>query len=100
MTTERPFLRRNARVSQLADGVVIQYLQEEITLHGSAAQLFGKLLGQLDGTREVDAIARGIDEEPRRVAMLLRQLNQSGVVSLLPSGEDPTAVSGSAFYQM
>ena len=102
MTTEKPFLRRNAKVSQLDDRVVIQYLHEEITLHGSAAHLFGKLLGHLDGRTAVEKIAQRIDEEPRRVASLLGRLNQSGVVTLLSSVEveDPTAVSGGAFYQI
>jgi pyrroloquinoline quinone (PQQ) biosynthesis protein C len=101
MTTEKPFLRRNARVSQLEDCVVIQYLQDEITLHGSAAQLFGKLVVHLDGKSAVEHIAAEVREEPRRVALLLEQLNRSGVVTLLAgTGEDPTAISGAAFYQM
>jgi pyrroloquinoline quinone (PQQ) biosynthesis protein C len=102
MSEQMPILRRSARVLQNADHTLIEYLQEQVTLEGGAAELFGKMLEHLDGRTAVDDIAARIDERPGRVSALLQQLNRAGVVALVPRqpAHDPASVSGSQFYSI
>ena len=49
-TTRCPLLKRTARSRSRRDEVaIIEYLADEVTLEGTAAQLFGKMLPHLDG---------------------------------------------------
>jgi len=97
MNAEIPLLKRNARISQLDDRVVIEYLQDEITLEGRAAELFGKMLPNLDGKTGLDNIAARVGEQPNHVRLLATQLTRAGVLTLLGGAaavtEDPHAVS-------
>jgi pyrroloquinoline quinone (PQQ) biosynthesis protein C len=102
MPREIPLLRRSAKVSRQPDRVVIEYLQEEVTLEGRAADLFGRVVEHLDGHTPIDGIAIKIDERPARVESLFLQLQRAGVVSLVPPrpSPDPSAISGAQFYEL
>jgi pyrroloquinoline quinone (PQQ) biosynthesis protein C len=103
MYTEIPLLKRDARVSRLDDRVIIEYLQDEITLEGRAAELFGKMLPNLDGKMGLDGIAERVGEQPGRLRVLANQLSRAGVLTLLgatPVADDPFAISGLQFYEL
>ncbi|MCU1277492.1 MAG: hypothetical protein JWM53_1038 [bacterium] len=103
MSTDIPLLKATAKVSALADDrVVIEYLQQEITLEGGAALLFGKMLPHLDGKTALDGIAVRLAEAPERLRLLAGELESTGVLSLVDTTPDggPHRTTGEAFYRM
>ena len=94
-----PILKRTAKVTQqTGDKLAIAYLGEEVTLSGSAAQLFGKMLPYLDGNTDVGNIAERIGASPRQVQSLSEQLGKTGLLSFKdPSG---TTITGEQFYEL
>jgi pyrroloquinoline quinone (PQQ) biosynthesis protein C len=97
--TDRPLLKSSAKISQLADRLVIQYLHDEITLEGQTAALFGKMLPHLDGTRPVQSIAEQVSEQLGTVQSLTDRLNRAGVLALLATGDrEAPGMSGIHFY--
>jgi pyrroloquinoline quinone (PQQ) biosynthesis protein C len=97
-----PLWKRTARVSRLADRVVIDYLGNEITIEGEGAVLFGKVYPLLDGKNALEGIARTAAVEPTRLRALAGQLERAGVLALIAAEEqgDPRAMSGRDFYQL
>jgi pyrroloquinoline quinone (PQQ) biosynthesis protein C len=94
-------LKRTAKVSYKADRVVIEYLQEEITLEGGAALLFGKIYPFLDGKMALAGIAERFAEEAGRVRSLTDELKRAGVLALVgPDEEGPGAMTGREFYDL
>ncbi len=87
-TTGLPLLRRHAKISHGDDHIVIQYLMEEVTLHGPTAHLFGEMLPHLDGKTALDQVASRIGERPERVGGLVEQLRRAGVLGWM-SPEPP-----------
>src|SRR3954469_23419173 len=108
MTSEIPLLKSTAKISSSVDKVVIEYLQQEITLEGSAASLFGRILPHLDGKTALDSIAARACVELSDVRRLTSELGRTGVVSLIrgvPRSDDaPPAdadlVSGAEFHAL
>jgi pyrroloquinoline quinone (PQQ) biosynthesis protein C len=102
MNAENPILKRSAKVSCLDDKVVIEYLQEQITLEGEGALLFGKIYPFLDGKTALDGIADRVAERPARVRSLTDELRKTGVLALVgPDDEaDPHGMSGAEFYAL
>lgn len=94
-----PILKRTAKVTQqTGDKLAIAYLGEEVTLSGSAAQLFGKMLPYLDGNTDVGNIAERIGASPRQVQSLSEQLGKTGLLSFKDlSGATTT---GEQFYEL
>lgn len=109
MTSEIPLLKPTAKIFASVDKVVIEYLQQEITLEGSTAHLFGRILPHLDGKTALDGIAARACVELSDVRRLTHELGRTGAVSLLrapPASDDaaPPAdgdgVSGEEFYAL
>jgi pyrroloquinoline quinone (PQQ) biosynthesis protein C len=101
MTMEMPVLKRSATVTQDQGRVVIDYLTDQITLEGKAAELFGRVMPHLDGATAVDRIADNVAETRGRVQTLLEALGKTGVVGFVDARTDtgPT-MTGEAFYAL
>jgi pyrroloquinoline quinone (PQQ) biosynthesis protein C len=101
-TTSRdlPLLKRTATVARHDGRVVIQHLDEEVTLEGAAAQLFGKMQPQLDGTVTVEAIAGKLAEKPERLRALAEQLASAGVVAFLSAADGAALMTGLEFHAL
>jgi pyrroloquinoline quinone (PQQ) biosynthesis protein C len=97
MTTATPVLRRSAKVSRSDGRVVIQHLDEEISLEGAGAKLLDRMLPFLDGKNTLDQIAARLEESPARVRSLTEMLRGAGVLSLLEPGGTMT---GLEFYEV
>jgi pyrroloquinoline quinone (PQQ) biosynthesis protein C len=95
-----PLLKRSAKISQLQDRLIIQYLQDEITLEGHSATLFGRMLPHLDGTHRLGTIAEQLSEQLSHVQSLTASLSRAGVLALVAGERDPQALSGLEFYQL
>ena len=77
-----PYLRRSAKINQAGqDQIVIEYLEDEITLQGSGALLFGKIQKFLDGTHALKDISNSVGETPTQIKALTDQLMLAGVIS-------------------
>lgn len=103
MNTDIPLLKSTAKVSALTDDrIVIEYLQQEITLEGSAAHLFGKMLPHLDGKTPIEGLAIRLDEKPERLHVLFDELRTTGALSLvaLTPPEERHLTSGDEFYRL
>ncbi len=80
--TNAPLLRRNANVHFLNPNLVtINYLDEEMTLEGNGAVLFGKIAAQLDGKKNISEIADLTGERADRIQDLTDCLKEAGVVA-------------------
>lgn len=103
MSCDIPLLKPSARISCADDRVVIEYLQQEITLEGQAARLFGRMLPHLDGHTGLDGIAARLDEAPERLRSLAGELRRTGVLALVDlaaAPEDPQALRGDEFHRL
>ena len=108
MTSEIPLLKSNAKIKSTIDKIVIEYLQQEIVLEGTTADLFGRILPHLDGTIALDGIAARACVELSDVRRLTQELGRTGAVSLLrapPRADsapplDGDGVSGEEFYAL
>lgn len=100
--SEMPLLKPTAKVSCGVDKVVIEYLQQEITLEGGAAELFGRILPHLDGSTALDGIAARVAAPPADVRWIAGALERTGALALV--GPEPEvgshSMSGSDFYQL
>ena len=97
ITTEIPILRRSAKVARRDGHLVIEHLDEEISLAGAGAALFDRMLPLLDGKSELAQIAARLEESPARVRALAEALRGAGVLSFLdPSG----TMTGAEFYEI
>jgi len=95
MTTAIPVLRRSAKVSRRGSELVIEHLDDVITLEGKGAELLDRVLPMLDGKSGVEPIAARLEESPGRVRALLDRLHGAGVVSFLDAAGTMT---GAEFY--
>jgi pyrroloquinoline quinone (PQQ) biosynthesis protein C len=100
VTKDLPLLRRSAKVSSQSGRVVIQHMQDEVTLEGAAAELFNKMLPKLDGKTDINHIAEQISESPNRLRALTTQLTQAGVVSFLSTESEAKLMTGLEFYEL
>jgi pyrroloquinoline quinone (PQQ) biosynthesis protein C len=101
MSNDIPLLKRSARIVHGDDQVVIRYLEDEITLDGGAAHLFGKMLPHLDGATGLSTIAERIAESLARVRALTEQLRRASVLALVSvEKNDPPGMSGAEFYAL
>ncbi len=99
MQTELPLLKRSARVVRReTDRVAIHYLGQEVTLDGTAAVLFDKMLPHLDGATDVSAIAQRIAEPPQRIRALSQKLGQAGVLAFQDHHDE--RMNGLVFYDL
>jgi pyrroloquinoline quinone (PQQ) biosynthesis protein C len=101
MTPDIPQWKPSAKVVQLDDRVIIEYLQEQITIHGEGAILFGKIYPFLDGKNAIDGIAKRIAERPTRLRSLVAQLERAGVVGRFGAEPDEAdGIAGREFYAL
>ena len=99
MNTAIPVLRRSAKVSRRDGRVLIQHLDEEISLEGAGAALLDRMLPLLDGKNKIEQIAARLEESPARVRSLADSLRGAGVVSYLdPGHEGGGTMTGAEFY--
>jgi pyrroloquinoline quinone (PQQ) biosynthesis protein C len=94
-----PILKRTAEVTHANGSVVIRYMRDEITLEGAAAELFIKMMPQLDGKTAIDQIALKISDRPPRLRTLAEQLGKAGVLSFLAQN-DEVLMTGTDFYAL
>jgi pyrroloquinoline quinone (PQQ) biosynthesis protein C len=101
MTTTHsiPVLRRSAKVSRSRGRVVIEQLDQELSMEGSGAALLDRMLPLLDGRHDVDAIATRLDETPARVRALAAELAGAGVVSFLDGARTMSGLEFHALHQ-
>jgi pyrroloquinoline quinone (PQQ) biosynthesis protein C len=96
-----PVLKRTAKVVRRNnDKLAIEYLGNEVTLEGAAAQLFDKMLPYLDGNTGIGGIAERISEPPRKVQSLARQLGQTGVLAFKDAADSGALMTGEQFYEV
>ncbi|MEO6419051.1 MAG: hypothetical protein ABIP39_06575 [Polyangiaceae bacterium] len=96
-----PLLRTSAKVSQRKNQVVIEYLREQITLDGVAADLFGKMLPHLDGKTQVEGIAASLALPPARLRALVEKLGRLGIIAFVTNTHaDAPRLSGLEFYEL
>ncbi len=103
MTSQAPVLKRTAKIkSQNAARVVIEHLEEQITLEGAGAELFLKIAPHLDGKSSLGQIAEKSGERAARVEALTDQLRLAGIVALAPldAANDSFRMSGLEFYEL
>jgi pyrroloquinoline quinone (PQQ) biosynthesis protein C len=103
MNPEIPLFKRGAKVVSLDQRVVIEYLQDQITLEGDGAILFGKIYPLLDGKMALDGIAARVAERPARVRSFLSELERAGVIALYDGADvdsDRGGLSGREFYAL
>lgn len=96
-TTETLILRRSAKVARRGGRIVIEHLDEEISLEGTGAALFERMLPHLDGKSTVDQIARRIEESPARVRALAERLRDAFVLS---SAGAQRSMTGAEFHEL
>jgi pyrroloquinoline quinone (PQQ) biosynthesis protein C len=97
-TTEIPILRRSAKVAHRDGRVVIEHLDEEISLEGAGAALLDRMLPFLDGKSTVEQIARRLEESPARVLALTESLREALVLGFVDSGQ--RTMTGAEFYEI
>jgi len=97
MTNMTPILRKSAKVSKRDGRVVIEHLDEEISLEGKGAALLDRMLPMLDGKHATHEIAKRLEENPARVKGLTDSLKSGGVLSYL---EDDGSMTGAEFYKV
>lgn len=95
-----PLLRRGSSVVQGDGQVAIRHLRDEVTLDGTAAQIFSKASPYLDGKTTVAAAATKLGETTARLSSLLEQLEKAGVVVFLSAEDDRALMSGLEFHQL
>jgi pyrroloquinoline quinone (PQQ) biosynthesis protein C len=98
-----PLLKRSAKVSRHDGAVVIRYMRDEVTLEGVAADLFARMLPELDGKTGLDSIAEKLSERPTRLRSLADELSRAGVLTFLPSKDeapDDRLMTGLEFYEL
>ena len=101
MTSQIPLLKSTAKICTVVDKVVIEYLQDEITLEGDTALLFGRILPHLDGKTALESIAVRACVELADVRRLTDELGRHGVMSLLsPEPLSDGMTSGEEFYRL
>jgi len=100
MNPDIPLLKRSTRIVSTDDKVVIQYLEQEITLEGRAAILFGKILPHLDGRTRLQAISERTAASPRHVHSLAEQLQKAGVLAWIGAEEERRTMTGAEFYAL
>jgi pyrroloquinoline quinone (PQQ) biosynthesis protein C len=101
MILDTPLLKRNARIVHGDNQIRIQHLEDEITLEGGAATLFGKILPHLDGRTGLQAIAERVAENFSRVRALTDQLRRADVLTPVPVEKDEArGMSGTEFYAL
>ena len=74
MTTMTPILRKSAKVSKNNGRVVIEHLDEEISLEGKGAALLDRMLPLLDGKHTTEEISKRLEETTARVKGLTDSL--------------------------
>jgi pyrroloquinoline quinone (PQQ) biosynthesis protein C len=77
--------------------VVIEHLDEEISLEGAGASLLERVLPLLDGKTPLDQIAARLEESAARVRALVERLRGAGVVALVDAAQ---AMSGAEFHAL
>jgi pyrroloquinoline quinone (PQQ) biosynthesis protein C len=95
-----PLLRRSAKVSSHDGAVVIRYMREEVLLEGVAADLFARMLPELDGKTALDSIAARLSERPTRLRSLADELARAGVLTFQSGKDDGRMMSGLEFYEL
>jgi pyrroloquinoline quinone (PQQ) biosynthesis protein C len=100
VSTDLPLLKRSARVVRQNGSVVIHYMRDEVTLDGSAAELFSKMLPKLDGNTKIDQIAEGIAERAPRLRALAEQLTRAGVLAFRSTEDTGQRMSGLEFHAL
>jgi pyrroloquinoline quinone (PQQ) biosynthesis protein C len=102
MLSEIPLLRRSATVSPAPGRVTIEYLEDQITLEGAGADLFGRLLPHFDGQTSLRGIATRVAEPPARVERLASELQRAGVLTFVPtpSTDSGPMMTGLEFYAL
>jgi pyrroloquinoline quinone (PQQ) biosynthesis protein C len=99
MNTDLLLLKRNATVLRSDERIVIRYLQDEITLEGRAATLFGQMLPLLDGVTGLQVIAEKTTASLGQVRELAERLRAVGVLALVGAPE-PQGMSGTEFHAL
>jgi pyrroloquinoline quinone (PQQ) biosynthesis protein C len=98
-TADLPLLRRDAKVSRHNGTVIIQHFRDEVRLDGAAAELFTKMMPELDGKTELAKIAAKLAERPARLRSLAEELSRVGVMSFVSAADDQL-MQGTDFYQL
>src|SRR4051812_29698691 len=99
MQTQLPVLKRTAKVvKRTNEKLAIEYMGQEVTLEGAAAQLFEKMLPYLDGATGVGGIAERIAESPKRIQSLSQKLGQTGVIAF--NDDNGERMTGEQFYEV
>ncbi len=102
MNPDIPQLKPSAKVKLADDRVVIEYLQEQITLDGDGAILFGKIYPLLDGKTALQSIADRVAERRERVRSLATELERAGVLAFFGASEpaEEHGMSGRQFWTL
>jgi pyrroloquinoline quinone (PQQ) biosynthesis protein C len=96
-----PLIKPTAKVTFGDERVVIQYLQQEITLEGPSAALFSRVMGHLDGQTALETIAARLGERPDRLRRLVAELAPTGVIAFAGSeARSADGVPGVDFYRL
>jgi pyrroloquinoline quinone (PQQ) biosynthesis protein C len=95
MSTHTPVLRRSAKVSKRDNKVVIEHLDEEISLEGKGAELLDRMLPMLDGKHAVEEIGKRLEVPTARIKGLADSLKGAGLLSYV---EDNGSMTGMEFY--
>jgi pyrroloquinoline quinone (PQQ) biosynthesis protein C len=99
-TTEIPILRRSAQVARRGGRLVIEHLDEEVSLEGAGAALFERMLPHLDGKSTIEQIARRLEEHPARVGALVEGLRRALVLGFAGDGASGRTMTGAEFYEI
>jgi pyrroloquinoline quinone (PQQ) biosynthesis protein C len=96
-----PLLKPTAKVRYGDARVTIEYLQQEITLEGTTAVLFGRVMPHLDGQTTIGTIAQRLNETPDRLRRLIGELATTGVITFTENNDaNPNGVPGVDFYRL
>jgi pyrroloquinoline quinone (PQQ) biosynthesis protein C len=96
-------LKRTTRIrSSSSERYVFEHLDQEITLEGAGARLFGKIADRLDGKTPFEKLAESAGESPDRVRALAEKLCKAGVMALieLDGAERELTMTGLEFYDL
>jgi pyrroloquinoline quinone (PQQ) biosynthesis protein C len=101
LSENQPILRRAAKVISSGKSVVLEHLDQQVTLDGAAAQLFDQVRPHLDGAKRIDQIAELVGERPARIHAFVEKLRGAGVVAYTKhETPDDFRMSGTDFYAL
>jgi pyrroloquinoline quinone (PQQ) biosynthesis protein C len=97
-----PLLKRYAKVSSRGERMVVDYLTDQITMDGAAADLFGRMLPHFGGGAPLSQIAGTLGEPVTRVQALADELRGAGVLTFVDAAPPPGGrmTSGEEFYAL